>query len=458
MLTANARNTRTLRWGGWFALFGGAVCAALMLLDDLSQFSGDPLRAVLTGLGEGGTVLLLGGAVAVLCHSLSALLLARQQADEQAQKILESEAWTRAIVDTAGEGIITMNDRGIITSFNSAAAAIFGYSPNEVIGRSASVLMPSPHSENHDDYVARYVRTGEARVIGMRREVLGMRKDGSVFPLEIICSDVRLPGRQMFTGVVQDISARVRAEELARQRQMELTHVARLTTMGEMATGLAHEINQPLAAIVNYIQACLQRIHGGEPRPVVLLPDLERASDQAERAGEIIERIRNFIREREPRRTAVDLNGLAREAADLMRSEARQTGARVLLELEDSLPRVTADPVQIEQVLVNLMRNGLEAMAGNGNGLRQLTIQTHRTNDESVECAICDTGPGLPDGDTDRIFESFFTTKQHGLGMGLPISRTIVEAFGGHLSAASGPERGAVLRFTLPIHTGDTGP
>jgi two-component system, LuxR family, sensor kinase FixL len=457
VLAAVAGKPRALRWGGWAALLIASLCAVFVASDDLSEGPRNPFQAAVSGLSEAGVVLLLGGTVAFLCHMLAALLLARQEAHELAQKALEREAWTRAIVETAGEAIITIDDRGIIASFNPAAAAIFGYSPDEVIGRSASLLMPSPHREAHDGYVARYLRTGEAKVIGLRREVLGLRKSGSVFPLEIVCSDVRLPGRRMFTGVVQDISARVRAEELAQQRQNELNHVARLTTMGEMVTQLAHEINQPLAAIVNYIQACLQRIHAGESRPVVLLADLEHASTQAERASEIIERIRNFIRDRGPHRTAVDLNSLAREAANLLKPEARRAGARVKFELEDELPQVAADPIQIEQVLVNLMRNGLEAMAGNGNGLRQLTVQTRRIDDGLVECVIQDTGPGLPKDSADRVFESFFTTKRNGLGMGLAISRTIVEAFDGRLWADAGLDSGAAFHLTLPIDEGGSG-
>jgi two-component system sensor kinase FixL len=426
-----------------------------MMADHLSQSPAAPRAEILDEAREAGLILLFGGAVALLCRMIPVILMARQRADEQARKALESEAWTRAIVDTAGEGIITIDDRGIITSFNPAAATIFGYRADEVIGNGLNLLIPSPYPENDDRFIDRYMGTEHSRLIGIRREAMGQRKDGSVVPLEIVCSDVRLPGRRMLTCVVQDISARVRAEEQARQREIELNRVSRLATMGEMASGLAHEINQPLAAIVNYLQACQHRIQAGERQPDRLLADLDRAAAQAERAGAIIDRIRNFIQEREPQRMPVDVNAVVREAADLLKCEARRTGAGIRLELDEALPAVSADPVQIEQVLVNVMRNGLEAMAGHGNSNRQLTVRTAKTGSGSIECITQDTGPGLPHGDVARIFAPFFTTKRDGLGLGLPISQTIVEAFGGRMWAASASDRGAKICFMLPIDSGD---
>ncbi len=249
----------------------------------------------------------------------------------------------------------------------------------------------------------------------------------------------------------RDITARVRAEEQARQRQAELAHVARLGTMGEMAAGLAHELNQPLSAIVNYIQACLERIQSGMGDPSELLEDMDQAAAQAERAGEIIEKVRDFVRKGKPQRTSVDINALVKEAADLLSFELRQQAVQLRLDLADSLPLVMAEPIQIEQVIVNLMRNSLEAMGENERGARKLSIRTLRSESGPVEFAIYDTGPGLPAELLDGIFDPFFTTKPDGMGMGLSISRSIIEAHGGRLWATSNSDHGATFLFTLPI-------
>jgi len=253
----------------------------------------------------------------------------------------------------------------------------------------------------------------------------------------------------------RDITARVRAEEQARQRQAELAHVARLGTMGEMAAGLAHELNQPLSAIVNYVQACLERIQSGAGDPSELLSDMEQAAAQAERAGEIVERIRKFVRKPEARRTAMDPNTLVREAADLVKTELRHHEVQLILDLTDPLPKVEADSIQIEQVIVNLIRNSMEAMSETRGDGRRLVIQTSSAGHDAVECAISDTGPGLSADVGERAFDPFFTTKPDGMGMGLSICRTIIEAHGGRLWATPNPERGATFRFTLPIEGGD---
>ena len=255
-------------------------------------------------------------------------------------------------------------------------------------------------------------------------------------------------------GISADITARVRAEEEARRHQAELTHVARLGTMGEMATGLAHELNQPLSAIVNYIQACLERIRAGVADYDDLLEDMERAAAQAERAGEIIEHMRNFVRKRTSKRTTADVNDLMREAAALVRPEARQSGVEVRLELASSLPPVIAESIQIEQVIVNLIRNGLEAMADSEDGAQHLTISTSRSRNGLVECAVQDAGLGLSEETVERMFDPFFTTKAGGMGMGLSISRSIIEGHGGRLWTEPNPGCGARFVFTLPIAEG----
>ncbi|MHC4445290.1 MAG: GAF domain-containing protein [Planctomycetota bacterium] len=247
---------------------------------------------------------------------------------------------------------------------------------------------------------------------------------------------------------------REQAEEEIRRRQAELAHLNRLGTMGEMASGLAHELNQPLSAVVNYIQAGLERLRRGADEPGELIADMENAAAQAERAGEIIEEIRNFIAKGEPQRRTIDINSLVRKSTGLTKQETQLNKVRINLELADVLPRVVVDPIQIEQVMVNLIHNGLEAMGRNLDGKRVLTIQTLWAGGKSVELAVQDTGPGLSQDDIERVFKPFFTTKADGIGMGLSISRTIIESHGGRLWATSDPGQGATFQFTLPVKEG----
>lgn len=257
-----------------------------------------------------------------------------------------------------------------------------------------------------------------------------------------------------FIEVVEDVTERRRCEAQARNRQAELAHMGRLATLGEMAAGLAHELNQPLSAIVNYVQACVERLDAGVVGTDELRGDMEQAAHQAVRAGEIIERLRHFVGRPKPQRTTVNVNTLVREVVDLMEPELRHRGVQTHLRLDDSMPPLEADGIQIQQVLVNLIRNGQEAMASERVDKRHLTITTSSNGASHPACTVEDTGPGIPDGADDRVFDPFFTTKRGGMGVGLSISRRIIESHGGRLWASSRGRRGATFRFTLPIDGG----
>ena len=252
-----------------------------------------------------------------------------------------------------------------------------------------------------------------------------------------------------------DVTERERAQAQLRQRQAELAHVSRLSTMGEMASSLAHEINQPLSAIANYAQACLQAMESGRTDADEIREDIAQIASQAERAGEIVRRTRGFVRKDESQQKRVDIADLVREAADLAEVEAREYGVSLRLELDRGTRLVVADAVQIEQVILNLVRNGLEAMKHRHKGRRKLSIRTTSADGGCVEVAVHDSGMGVPADQMDRLFEPFFTTKPEGMGMGLPISRTIVEAHGGRLWASANPDRGMTFRFTLPAAEGE---
>ncbi len=253
-----------------------------------------------------------------------------------------------------------------------------------------------------------------------------------------------------------EMEERRRAEEQVQWHQAELAHVARLSTVGEMVAELAHEVNQPLSAISSYAQACQRLLSPGSPdRTEELLVSLSQVAEQADRAAEIIRRLRRFVTKAKPAQVVVDLNALIREVAALMNIDARMAKAQVDLELTDPLPPVVGDRIQLEQVLVNLMRNGFEAMREAEHEPRRLTIRTAVDGRQSVRVDVSDSGLGIAPAAIDRIFDRFFTTKPDGMGMGLPISLSIIENHGGRLWVTPNPDRGSTFHFTLPIDLGE---
>jgi two-component system sensor kinase FixL len=310
--------------------------------------------------------------------------------------------------------------------------------------------MPSPYREQHDAYLERFLRTGEKRIIGIGREVLGQRKDGTIFPMELAVGEVRAEGQRLFAGFVRDVSARQRAEQRVQELQSELVHVSRLSAMGEMASALAHELNQPLTAAINYAEAArgvLGRRLGEEAGDIANL--LEKTVQQANRAGQIIRRLRQFIAKGETERTLEDLNTVVEEASALALIGAGGKGIAVRRHLEKGLPPLLLDKIQIHQVITNLIRNSIDALEGVKR--REIIISTGRTGPHAVEIAIADTGPGLAPEIADRLFQPFVTTKPSGLGIGLSICRSIVDGHAGRLWASDNPDGGTVFHISLPI-------
>ncbi|MBP2300512.1 sensor histidine kinase [Azospirillum picis] len=259
-------------------------------------------------------------------------------------------------------------------------------------------------------------------------------------------------------GLRHEMAERRRAEEVARERQKDMDHIARLSILGEMASNLAHELNQPLGAISNYARGCTRRLEAGTGDPAQLAGATRAIAEQAERAGQIIARIRNFVRKRAPQPEPMDVNDGVHAAVALCEGQARTDSAAITLSLAGDLPPVLADRVQIEQVILNLVKNALDAMAdtkpgGAGDAVRVVSIRTGRDREGRVEVAVADRGHGLAADAKARLFEPFFTTKPGGMGLGLSICRTIVEAHGGHLWASDNPGGGTVMRFVLPATT-----
>jgi two-component system sensor kinase FixL len=362
----------------------------------------------------------------------------------------EREALLRAIVETSPDGLITIDQASLIQSFNPAAQRMFGYAADEVIGRNVRCLMPNPYRAQHDDYVARYLRTGEKRIIGIGREVLGQRKDGAIFPLELAVGEVRTAGGRIFAGFVRDVSARQEAEERLRELQAELVHVARLSAMGEMASALAHELNQPLTAIINYAQAARRALGSADDaRQSALASLLDKASQQATRAGQIIHRLRQFIAKGETERALEDLNAVVEEASALALIGTAGKRIAVRRAFAADLPPVLIDRVQIHQVVTNLLRNSIDALAEVER--REIVLATRRAGPDAIEVTVADSGPGLDPALAGRLFQPFVTTKPEGIGIGLSICRSIVDAHGGRLWASANPEGGTTFHIRLPI-------
>jgi two-component system sensor kinase FixL len=368
----------------------------------------------------------------------------------------DREALLRAILETSPDGLITIDEDGAIQSFNPAAERMFGYDAAEVIGRNVSCLMPSPSREQHDGYLARFLRTGEKRIIGIGREVLGQRKDGTVFPHELTVAEVKAAGRRFFAGFLRDVSARQESEQRLQDLQAELVHVARLSAMGEMASALAHELNQPLTAIINYAQTArglVERRPGEGNGGLVSL--LKKTVKQADRAGQIIRRLRQFIAKGETDRALEDINAVVEEASALALVGAKGKGIAARRVLGEGLPPVLLDKIQIHQVITNLIRNSVDAL--DGVKRREIVISTRHAGQDLIEIAIADTGPGLAPEVADRLFQPFVTTKAAGLGIGLSICRSIIDAHGGRLFASDNPGGGVVFHVHLPTASGERG-
>jgi two-component system sensor kinase FixL len=495
----------------------------------------------------------------------------------------------RAILDAAVDAIIVIDHQGTIEDFSLRAQQLFGYSPEEVIGRNVSILMPEPHRGAHDGYMRHYMETGERRVIGRGREVTALRKDGSEFPCDLSVGQVegvdpprfvgflhditarkeseaqlqrseaelrlaqelanlgnyvmhagsgghdyyspqlhRILGVEMggpsiareeylngwvhpadrkrvaeafgrmdsgptpldieyqvvlrdgsvrhlhhlaqavldeagqvvkYIGTIHDITDRRKAEDDARVLQERLTHFSRLSTMGEMAAGLAHEINQPLSAIATYARACQRLMVQPDADANDVIAALEQINAQALRAGEVIRRLRNFVKNREVKREPVDCARLLEDLSTLAETDARLHNIRLRLDCEESLPTVYADPIQLQQVVLNLVRNAIDAMAESPEDRREVVLSTRLDADGEVEITVADRGTGLAPEATEHLFNPFFTTKASGTGLGLAISRSIVRAHGGRLWHTPNDGCGVRFHFTLPaspaVTTGD---
>lgn len=361
--------------------------------------------------------------------------------------LAESEAHMRSVLATVPDAMVVIDERGLIQSFSAAAERLFGYGETEVLGRNVSLLMPGDHRARHDRYIGHYLETGERRIIGIGRIVVGQRKDGTEFPMELSVGEAHGANGRIFTGFIRDLSDQQRAELRLKELQGELIHVSRLSAMGTMASTLAHELNQPLTAIANYLEAARDLLDAEDAPRELLAEAVGESANEALRAGRIVRRLREFVARGETERRIEPVPSLIEDAIRLGLTGARERGVRSFVSLDPAASHVLADRVQIQQVLVNLLRNAVEAL-GNGE-VSDITTSTIRDG-AHVRIGITDTGPGLDPAIAPRLFQAFTSSKQDGMGLGLSICRTIVEAHGGRIWAEPGTDKGAAFYFTLP--------
>ncbi|WP_425106694.1 sensor histidine kinase [Ancylobacter sp.] len=358
-----------------------------------------------------------------------------------------SEARLLSVLDTAADGIIVIDEHARILIFNKACEKMFGIAAAEAVGQNVKLVMPSEYARQHDAYVGSYIRTGVKKIIGIGREVQGRHADGTVFPLELSVGEAATPDGRQFIGILRDLRPRKESEQRLADLQSELVHLARVSAIDEMGAAIAHELNQPLTALMLYLQA-IRRAHSRGVDIVTVVGDiLDKAANEAERAGHIIQRMRQFVEKRDPERHARALDPLIDEAIDLTLLGQRH---RIRIEREpgQNLPPVSVDPVQVQQIVVNLVRNAIEAAAGAPDpAIRIRTL----ASDGSVRLEVQDNGPGIAPEALPKLFEAFASSKRRGMGLGLAISRTIAQNHGGDLLVDPGGNgRGACFTLVLP--------
>jgi two-component system sensor kinase FixL len=367
-------------------------------------------------------------------------------------KSMPFESLLLSVLDTAVDGIIIIDEHASMLVYNQACEQLFGYAAAEAVGQNVGLIMPAEFARQHDHYVADYLSSGRRKIIGIGREVKAQHRDGTIFPVNLSVGEAMTSEGRRFIGIIHDLRQRYADEERVNQLQANMLHMARVSTMDEMGAALAHELNQPLTALMLYLQAverACERPDSSSLIPEKVLAVLHKAVREAERAGNIIQRMRQFVEKRNPQRRLVEVNPLVEDALDLTQFGTRPGSTMVKRNFEADLPQVLVDPVQIQQIVVNLMRNALEAVKGRPKP--EIAITTCRAG-KGVAIRVEDNGPGIAADAIPDLFKAFASSKREGLGLGLAISKTIAQSHGGTLEVDPGGKgRGARFTLRLPL-------
>lgn len=423
-------------------IVAGLLCIVVVAME---TGTGAPFQTLWVELGF---FIVVATAIALISEVLRDALLAAKNAEKA---LSVREAHLKSILDTVLDATIVSEQDGTIVSFNAAAVRQFGYAEEEVIGQNLRILMPQPYRKEHDGYLNRYLSTGEKRIIGVDRVVVGQRKDGSTFPMKLAVGEMRSGDKIFFTGFVRDLTEREESAARLEEIQGELARLARLNEMGEMASTLAHELNQPLSAIANYVHGCSRLLRDMDTDVAVMMREaLEEAGSQSLRAGQIIKHLREFVSKGETDKAPQNIRQLVEEAGALALVGSREKGVRTVFDYHSGAEMVMVDHIQIQQVLTNLMRNAIEAMKDAPK--KELIVRIQPGAPGQVTVTVEDTGSGIPEEISAQLFKPFTTTKPGGMGIGLSISKRIVEAHGGTMTVSHTPSGGASFQFTLPAY------
>ncbi len=354
-----------------------------------------------------------------------------------------------ALIDTVPDAMVVIDERGRIVSFSKGAERMFGYGEDEVLGENVSMLMPSPDRERHDGYLRHYLETGERRIIGIGRVTTARRRDGTTFPIDLAVGEVALTGDKVFAGFIRDLTDRHETERLLHNLQGEVAHASRITSMGTLATSIAHELNQPLTAVTNYTQASRDLLASPTPENIALVREaLEETAQEALRAGQIVHRLRDFVTRGETTHQIASLQRLVKETMALALLDVSVRNTHFIERIDTTCDALLVDPVQVQQVLLNLMRNAFDAMAEMP--VKQLEISSAPAGNGMVRITIADSGPGLIPEIVPQLFQPFVSTKESGMGLGLSICHTIVASHNGRIWAEQSELGGTKFHFTLP--------
>lgn len=372
---------------------------------------------------------------------------------EPETKLGRRDLLLESLLSLSPDMIVTIDRHGIIQSIGAIAATMFGYADDELIGQNVNVMMPSPHRDRHDDYIGRYVETHEPHIIGVGRKLEAQHKDGTLFPIYLRVAEVWDGGEPLFVGLIHDLTKEEQAKDREQEMRTAMQHMSRVASMGEMATGLAHEINQPLTAINQYLSAAAHQLNADEPDIASAQEFIEKASRQTERTSDIIRSLRQFVRFTGGEKTRCALEPLIRETIDLSFLENERKRITIDLDIPATLPDVCVESVQIQQVLHNLLRNAFEATANVDAPHIRISAKPHR--ETHIQVCLEDNGSGIDPALRNDLFDRFVSGKSDGLGIGLAICRSIMTAHGGTIWAEDAAPLGARLCFAIPAATED---